>query len=39
MTLLLTLLIILLKLLFTLAAAVFFVWAMIQLDKDMGDDL
>ena len=37
MTLLLTLLLITLKLLFTLAAGVFFVWAMIQLDKDMGD--
>jgi len=37
MPLLLTLLVILLKLLFTLAAAVFFVWAMIQLDDDMRD--
>lgn len=32
-----TLLLILLKVLFALAAGVFFVWVMLQLDKDMGD--
>jgi hypothetical protein len=38
MTILLTLFLITLKVLFAFAASIFFVWVMIQLDKDMGGD-